>query len=174
MKQESENSELGSLEADLQNANATIRDLIHALGSSKRTDVTGIPEGALAWATAQASTADSERRFAIVVPDLDAAYRHEANLRFFLKGSEPEVLLFTAADTSPLLDVVPDRRAEMHRMATLTHLAEGRPWRVLIVPASALLRRVPPLAYVGPRGHSLLHGQPVDRDELVRELLELG
>ena len=137
-----------SLEAALENANASIRDLVESLGSDGRIDVGSLPMGALDSAIAEAAAAHPDQRFVVVTANLDEAYRHESNLRFLLGDKNGEVLLFTAADTSPLLDVVPDRRAEMQRMAVLAQLAEQQPWRVLIVPASAFLRRVPPMKHV--------------------------
>ncbi len=137
-----------SLEAALENANASVRDLVESLDSDERVDVASVPRGALDWAIAEAASSQPGRRFVVVTADLEEAYRHESNLRFLLPGDSGDVLLFTAADTSPLLDVVPDRRAEMQRMAVLAQLAEEQPWRVLIVPAPALLRRVPPVGHV--------------------------
>ena len=163
-----------SLEAALQTANASIRDLVEKLGSDERIDVASIPAGALGWAIAKAADAHPERRFVIVTADLDEAYRHESNLRFLLANGNTDVLLFAAADTSPLLDVVPDRRSEMQRMAVLAQLAEQQTWRVLIVPAPALLRRVPPIGHVKSGLLSLEIGERIEREELVRRLLELG
>jgi transcription-repair coupling factor (superfamily II helicase) len=163
-----------SLEAALENANAPIRDLVAALGSDDRIDVASIPRGALDWAIAETASAHPDRRFVIVSADLEEAYRHESNLRFLLPAENADVLLFTAADTSALLDVVPDRRAEMQRMAVLAQLAEEQPWRVLIIPAPALLRRVPPVAHVKSGLLSIEIAQQLERDDLVRRLLELG
>jgi transcription-repair coupling factor (superfamily II helicase) len=163
-----------SLEAALENANASIRDLVESLGSDERVDVASLPMGALDWAIAEAAAAHPEQRFIVVTASLDEAYRHESNLRFLLGDKNGEVLLFTAADTSPLLDVVPDRRAEMQRMAVLAQLAEEQPWRVLIVPASAFLRRVPPMKHVQSGLLSIEIAEHIERDELVRRLLELG
>jgi transcription-repair coupling factor (superfamily II helicase) len=163
-----------SLEAALQTANASIRDLVEKLGSDERIDVASIPAGALGWAIAKAANAHPGRRFVIVTADLDEAYRHESNLRFLLAGGNTDVLLFAAADTSPLLDVVPDRRAEMQRMAVLARLAEQQPWRILIVPAPALLRRVPPVGHVKSGLLSIEIGERIEREELVQRLLELG
>jgi len=163
-----------SLEAALENANASIRDLVESLGSEERIDVASLPMGALDWAIAKSAEAHPERRFVVITANLDEAYRHESNLRFLLGDKNGEVLLFTAADTSPLLDVVPDRRAEMQRMAVLAQLAEQQPWRVLIVPASAFLRRVPPMKHVQSGLLSIEIAEHVERDELVQRLLELG
>ncbi len=163
-----------SLEAALQSANASIRDLVAALGSDDRIDVASVPVGALDWAIAEAASAHPQRRFVVITADLDEAYRHESNLRFLLPGGDRNVLLFTAADTSPLLDVVPDRRAEMQRMAVLAQLAEQQPWRVLIVPGSALLRRIPPLSHVKSGLLSMELGEQLERDALVEHLSELG
>jgi transcription-repair coupling factor (superfamily II helicase) len=163
-----------SLEATLENANASIRDLVDSLGSDKRVDVTSLPTGALDWTIAEAAAAHPEQQFIVVTANLDEAYRHESNLRFLIGAKNAEVLLFTAADTSPLLDVVPDRRAEMQRMAVLAQLAERQPWRVLIVPASAFLRRVPPVGHVQSGLLSIRVAEQLDRDDLVERLLQLG
>ena len=163
-----------SLEAALENANASIRDLVESLGSDERIDVASLPAGALDWAVAEAARAQPEKRFILVTASLEEAYRHESNLRFLLGDENGDVLLFTAADTSPLLDVVPDRRAEMQRMAVLAQLAEQQPWRALIVPASAFLRRVPPVEHVRSGLLSLEIAQQIERDDLVRRLVELG
>ena len=163
-----------TLEATLQTANASIRDLVQRLGHDTRVDVAGIPIGALGWALAQAARASAELRFMIVTANLEEAYRHEANLRFLLEGNDDEVMVFTGADTSPLLDVVPDRRAEMHRMAVLDRLADDRPWRVLIIPAPALLRRTPPRSYLDASLQTLTLGQRIERDEIVGLLQKLG
>ncbi len=163
-----------SLEAALENANAPIRELVESLGSDARIDVASIPRGALDWTIAEAAAAHPDRRFVVVAPDLEEAYRHEANLRFLLPDGNDDVLLFAATDTSALLDVVPDRRAEMQRMAVLAQLAEAKPWRVLIVPASALLRRIPPVDHVKSGLVSIEIAQEIERDDLVRRLSELG
>ena len=163
-----------SLEATLENANASIGDLVESLGSDQRVEVTSLPMGALDWTIAEAAAAHPEQQFIVVAANLDEAYRHESNLRFLIGDKNTEVLLFTAADTSPLSDVVPDRRAEMQRMAVLAQLAEGQPWRVLIVPASAFLRRVPPVSQVQSGLLSIKVAERLERDELVERLLELG
>lgn len=163
-----------SLEATLESANAPIRQLVESIGDKDRTDVASIPAGALDWAIAQAASAKSGQRFMLITASLEEAYRHESNLRFLLNDGNGGVLLYAAADTSPLLDIVPDRRAEMQRMAALTQLAEDRPWRVLIVPAAALLRRVPPFEHVCAGVITLEIGQRIERDALVKHLLEIG
>jgi transcription-repair coupling factor (superfamily II helicase) len=163
-----------SLEAALENANASIREVLGSLDSSERVDVASVPAGALDWMLSEAVAAHPDRRLIVITSSLDEAYRQESNLRFFLGDPGGDVLVYAAADTSPLLDVVPDRRAEMQRMATLALLAEETDWRVLIVPASALLRRVPPREYLASNLVSLRLGETLERDALVQRLLSLG
>ncbi len=163
-----------SLEAALEHANASARDLVEAIGSEERVDVASIPIGALGWAIAEAAKSDRERQFVVVTPNLEEAYRHEANLRFLLGAANGEVLLYAAADTSPLVDVVPDRRSEMQRMAVLDRMVERLPWTVLVVPAAALARRVPPRAHVKSGILTIELGERIERDAFVGRLSELG
>ena len=163
-----------TLEAALRDANASVRELIESLGSTERVDVASVPRGALAWTLAEAIAAHGDLRLVVVTADLDEAYRYESNLRFLLGDPNGDVLMYSASDTSPLLDVVPDRRSEMQRMATLVRLAEEAPWRVLVVPASALLRKVPPKTHVASGLVSVEVGDQVERDQLVERLLSLG
>ncbi|MEM7138066.1 MAG: transcription-repair coupling factor [Myxococcota bacterium] len=162
-----------TLEAALENANASIADLVARLAKDDRTDLAGVPPGALAWALARATETDDSLRFVVVTANLDEAHRYEANLGFLLNDDD-EVLVFPGADTSPLLDVVPDRRSEMQRMAVLGQLARDAPWKALIVPAPALLRRVPPRTYLAQSGQHIRPGDAVERDDLVQTLQDFG
>jgi len=163
-----------SLEAALQHANASVRELVQSLDGAERLDVSSLPQGALAWALAEAVGSHPDLRLVVVTAGLEEAYRYESNLRFLLGDPNGDVLVFAASDTSPLLDIVPDRRSEMQRMATLARLAEGSSWRVLLVPASGLLRRAPPRAHVAAGLTSIEIGQRIERDDLVDRLLTLG
>jgi len=82
--------------------------------------------------------------------------------------------VFAASESSPYADVSPDRRAAMSRMATLFHLAHGLPWRVLIVPAPALVRKVVPRSELAKRADRIAAESEIDRDALVRALAEAG
>ncbi|MGB5813340.1 MAG: transcription-repair coupling factor [Polyangiales bacterium] len=163
-----------SLEAALENANTSVEELVARLGGNDRVDVASVPEGALGWALARSLSTNPQARLVIVTSTLEEAYRHEANLRF-LRGADDEgVMVFPGGDTSPLLDVVPDRRAEMHRMAVLSRLTGSRPWQALIVPAPALLRRIPPREYLEAHQHTLAFADRIERDHLVSTLQSLG
>ncbi len=163
-----------TLEATLETANASIRDLVARLHADTRTDVAAVPPGALSWALATAATETPELRQVILAATLDEAYRFQSDLRFLLDGPSDQVLLFPGSDTSPLLDIVPDRQAEMHRMAVLSRLARGEHWHILIVPAPALLRRIPPRDVVETRQRTLGVLDQVEREDLVLQLQELG
>jgi len=119
----------------------------------------------------------------VVTADTDEARRIAADVAFF--GGSPEgeeaaeegrgdVLLLPATESSPYAEVAPDRRAAMARLATLFHLSQGLPWRVLIAPATALARRVIPRAALSPRCDLVQAEELVDRDALIRGLVEGG
>src|SRR6185312_5379868 len=104
-----------------------------------------------AGAAVAAAVAREGRRVVFVTADLESARRAAEDVGFFVRGAadddaedtgEGDVLVFAASESSPYADVSPDRRAAMSRMATLFHLAHERPWSVLVVPASALVRKV--------------------------------
>lgn len=163
-----------SLEAALQDANTSIRELVESLTKAERVEVASLPTGALDWTLAEFAATTRDQKLVLVTANLEEAYRHEANLRFLLGDPNGDVLLLAAADTSPLLDVVPDRRSEMQRMAVLARLAEGTAWKVLLVPAPSLLRRVPPRTHVASHTRHLAAGERVDRDALIDRFVALG
>jgi transcription-repair coupling factor (superfamily II helicase) len=84
------------------------------------------------------------------------------------------VLVLSMPDASPYADLNPDRRGAMVRMATLSHLATGRPWDVLVVPPAALVRKLVPPDAVKAATHHIQKEQELARDLLVRDLLDAG
>ena len=151
-------------------------DLLESLATQRRTDVSGLPPGALALLLARAALPEPT---IVVVDDGATAARMAADLTFFV-GATPEdqtlgqVLSYPAVETTPYLPVAPDRRAAMDRMAVLHHLATSLPWRFLVAPAPALLRRVPPRAAVASRSVVVRAEDEIDRDSLVRTMIEGG
>jgi transcription-repair coupling factor (superfamily II helicase) len=152
------------------------------LGTARgRVDVSGMRGSASAVVVA--AMARKERRSIIAVTaDLDAARRLADDLGFLLRAStdesedtgEGDVLVLAASESSPYADINPDRRAAMARMATLAHLAEKRPFRVLVVPAVALVRKVVPRAVVRAHVARVTAEAELDRDALVKTLSEAG
>ena len=114
------------------------------------------------------------RRVVVVTADADAARRFADDTRFFLAAPEDSVLVFAAHESSPYADVNPDRRSAMLRMAVLARLASAESWSVLVVPASALARKVVPRATVEKHTHRILVDTEIDRDRLAIQLSEAG
>jgi len=149
-----------------------------------RLDVAGVR--GCASAAVAAATARAGRRVVLVTPDIESARRAAEDVGFLVRGArdedvgeaeetgEGDVLVFASSETAPRADVSPDRRAAMSRMATLFHLARGRPWRVLVVSAGALVRKVVPRAALAGRADRIAVDSEIDRDGLVRSLSESG
>lgn len=161
---------------------ARLREVASAArGLRGRLDVAGV-RGSSGAAIVASIARDGARRVVLVTPDLDDARRVADDVAFLLRGGvevdeetgEGDVLVFAASEASPYADVSPDRRAAMSRMATLFHLAHGRPWSVLVVPASALARKVVPRAALGTRADRIVAEEALDRDALVVRLAESG
>jgi transcription-repair coupling factor (superfamily II helicase) len=146
-------------------------------------DVAGV-RGSAAAALVGAIAHVGDRKVVMVTADLEAARRLADDIGFVLRGvidedaveetGEGDVLVFAASETSPFADVSPDRRSAMSRMAALFHLASDKPWRVLIVPASALARKVVPRTVVREHGHLVAAETEIDRDALAARLVESG
>src|SRR5215469_6732106 len=148
--------------------------------AAERLDVAGV-HGSAGPAVA-AAIARAGRRVVFVTSDLDSARRAAQDAGFLVRGalddeaeetSEGDVLVFAANESSPYADVSPDRRAAMSRMATLFHLAH-RPWRVLVLPAAALVRKVVPRAVLEKRAEKIVAEDELDRDALLRRMSEAG
>ena len=160
---------------------AKLDEIPAALSRRARVDVTGV-RGCATAAVVAALVEKGKRQVVLVVSDLDAARRAADEVGFFLKERVEEseetgeggVLVFAANDTSPYADVNPDRRAAMGRMSTLAHLAMKRPWRVLVVPAAGLARKVPARAEVALHTRSIVAEEEMDRDALAAHLVEAG
>ncbi|MEO6420662.1 MAG: transcription-repair coupling factor, partial [Polyangiaceae bacterium] len=149
-----------------------------------RADVSGLKGSAGAAVTATlAKDSAPNARVVVVTGDLDSARRMADDMGFFLRGALDEaeaedsasgdVLVLSVAESSPYADVNPDRRAAMSRMATLSHLAH-LPWRVLVVPASALVRKVVPRSVFEKNTARIVAEQELDREALLKQLSEGG
>ncbi len=145
-----------------------------------RLDVAGVRGCGVA--AGAAATSRAGRRVVLVVEDLESARRTAQDVGFFLGSGredaedtgEGDVLVLAASESSPYADISPDRRAAMSRLATLSHLAQGRPWRVLVVPASALARKAVPRADLAKRSILLAKDSEIDRERFLRTLADDG
>jgi transcription-repair coupling factor (superfamily II helicase) len=164
------------LTEQLAGASTDAHAVTRAIARENRVDLATLPRGALALLLAQAAQ-EHERRFLVLTPDAQTAQKLEADLRFFASdGVEGlgNVLHYPGADTTPFVDVAPDQRAAMDRLSVLFHLSQQLPWRALIVPVAAALRRVPPRAAIERRCARVAVADIVDREALITLLIEGG
>jgi transcription-repair coupling factor (superfamily II helicase) len=153
--------------------------------ASPRLDIAGVRGCADALIIATLARAGGPPVVA-VAEDVDAARALAKDVRFLLgpTAASPDgddemsdgdhVLVLTTSESSPYADVNPDRRSALSRMATLGHLARERPFRVLVVPATGLARKLVPRAVVRDHTHRVVTDADLDRDGLVRALTEAG
>jgi transcription-repair coupling factor (superfamily II helicase) len=131
-----------------------------------------------------ATLAKRGARVVLVTADADGARAAARDAASFLgsdgldagDGDDPTdmVHVLAPAESSPWSEVGPDRRGAQLRMATLTHLASGRPWSVLAMPATALARRVVAPADVRARTAQIEVPSQIDQEDLVRRLAACG
>ena len=144
-----------------------------------RIDVAGVRGAADAALIAELARAGP---IVVVSEEPDHAARLAGDIAFLLgkKGGDEDddedaaVLVLTMPDASPYADLNPDRRGAMVRMATLSHLASDRPWDVLVVPPSALVRKLVPPRVIRAATFHVRKDDELARDMLVRDLLDAG
>ena len=169
-----------SLEAGLARADLTLPEALTRFAETRRVDLSGLPPGAAARFLAAAQQALGP--IVVLTGDGDAASRMVSDLSFFAprdesgtraEGDLSETLLFPALDTTPFLEVAPDRRTAMDRLAVLFHLARELPWRFLVAPGAALTRRVAPREAVLARSMLIEREGECEREELL-DVLSAG
>jgi transcription-repair coupling factor (superfamily II helicase) len=114
----------------------------------------------------------SKKPVVCITEDNDAAARLASDLAVLAGEDEAGggVLVFPAHEVTPFAEVNPDRRAAMSRVAVLFHLAQKLPFRFLLVPAAALLRKVIPPSLVKKHAVLVKAEEELDRDALTRAL----
>lgn len=156
-----------------------------------RIDVAGVRGSADAALIAALAREPRTPPVCVFTEDADTARRLAEDVRFLLgrtggtagTGGDAaeddledgdDVLVLSMPESSPYAEVNPDRRGSMGRMATLAHLAAKRPFRVVVAPASALVRKVLPSAVVKAHTYRVAHEEELDRERLVRDLADAG
>jgi transcription-repair coupling factor (superfamily II helicase) len=170
-------AEQQALEAGLVRANVTLAQAAKQLAGRERLDYAGLPGGSLALLLAEGARKGTPPLL-IITADQDSAFACAQDLAFFGVANEGEdalpVLRFPASDASPYLNVAPDRKSAMERVAALCHLGHGLPFHFLVAPVAALLRKVAPRKELTKRSRQIRLTDIVDRDELVALLAECG
>jgi transcription-repair coupling factor (superfamily II helicase) len=125
-----------------------------------------------------------QRMIVYVAPDADGAEAAARDLRYLLNDpgagwpeaspEERRVRVLLPSESSPYEQVHPDRRAAMHRLATLTALAQKRRFGFLVTSARALVRRVVPSVPLAAAARELAQGQEIDLEELSAALVAAG
>ncbi len=172
-----ETTSFATLESGLLRANARVPEVLAAIAKQRRVDLGGLAPGALAYVLGK-----SPRPALVLTADLESARRMASSLGFFAgegddaadQDDPASVLLYPSSETSPYLDVAPDRRASMDRLACLFHLAQELPLRFIVAPIAAAIRRAPPKFAIAGRSRVVKAEDELDRDELVRILVEGG
>ena len=166
-----------------------LADIAARAAQSSRLDVAGV-RGCADAVTIAALVRAGGPPVIVVAEDVDAARALAKDVTFLLGpggaaardanedlddlSDGDSVLVLTTSESSPYADVNPDRRAALSRMATLGHLAMGRPFRVLVVPATGLARKLVPRDVVRAHTRRVVANADLDRDALVRQLGESG
>jgi transcription-repair coupling factor (superfamily II helicase) len=135
----------------------------------------GLPGGSAALAVAGAARRH-EGLTLVVTADPAAAAQLETELRFFLAGETEAVIpILHLPDWetlpydlfSPHQDIVSER---LRALSLLPHTRRG----VLVAPATTLMKRLPPPAFIAGNSFRFAVGDRIDRDQLRRTLEQAG
>ncbi len=149
----------------------SIASAVTAICGRDASAVAGLRGSAAAYLVAELARLGAQ----VVVLSLDDDGKQLADdVAFFGRGSLSPILHLPSYDNSPYVDVSPDRRSAMARMACLAHLVSGRAWSVLSMSASAWLRRVVPRSVINTHVVTLSVEETIDRDGLVKQMASMG
>lgn len=151
---------------------ARVRDVLAHVEKHALTVVGGATGGAVPLLAAELA---SSLPLVVVCADSDSAKRFADDVAFFL-GDAQSVLQLPAPESSPYADLSPDRRAAMTRLGTLARLVapHAAPFKVLCVPASALVRKFVPRTAILSHTVRVTAEDELDRDALIVTLTESG
>ena len=131
-----------------------------------------VAPGAVAYLAAQLCKRDGVR-VVLVVPDADDVARRVDDVKSWL-GEAAVVRGLLPQEASPWAQVSPDRRAAVARLGVLAELALGQPIDALVVPASALVRKMVPRAVVASCTQRVAVDAFLDREVFAKDLAEAG
>ncbi len=143
-----------------------------------RVDVTHAPLGALSYALASAVGQD-QKPCLICTPDEASARHLAADLRFMLGASDASVdqspvVLLPAPDTTPFVQVAPDRRVTMDRLSALARITRDTTWRFWVSSVTGLMRLLPPPSAIAARSYLVEAEGELDRDAFLLALVSGG
>ncbi|MEO8215736.1 MAG: transcription-repair coupling factor [Acidobacteriota bacterium] len=145
------------------------RALRSSLAGGVQITATSLEARALFLATLQESSA---RRVALIVPGDSTLQELESALRLFHPHSEC-VAVYPAPTLSPYQEIPPSLSVLRDEIRTLGMLLHSKV-ELLVVPARALFRRLPPPDQFAGRTLSFATGADLELHELLRQLLENG
>jgi transcription-repair coupling factor (superfamily II helicase) len=140
-------------------------------GPGSRRDWAGLPAcgHALGLATLRAAQPGF---WLVIVPSVARAENLEAELRYFA-GDGPRIALFPDSEVLPYDTFSPHQDLISRRLTVLRDVAAGRV-DTLLVAASTLLPRLPPVRYIGGYSVSLARGQKLRPEQLRLQLETAG
>jgi len=129
--------------------------------------------GAASGLAVASAAAQHQGMLLVAAQDVQSAARLEAELHFFLAGSDLQVLGFPDWETLPYDIFSPLPELISQRLLTLHRLAEVRRG-VLVVPVPTLLQRLPPRDYLEAHTLAIEVGDTLDSDRFRRRLERAG
>ena len=130
--------------------------------------ISGLRGSSPAWLT---SLVAGDTTCCCILADEHLVPIFEQDLRLF---TERRILTYPGYEIPPYTPLSPDQQTTAARLATLYHLHQGGPGKILVTSAEALMRRVLPVAVLSRSAELIGRGEDCDQEQLRRTLQILG
>lgn len=135
--------------------------------------ITGAEGGALAFLLASAS-ATTDRPFVVITTDEKRARELAALFQTLSPCPDEEIVTLRPLDTLPYSGMSPSRNQLMDRATSLFRIVTHRDLRLILIPAMALMDRLPPRRAMSEWHHHLKTGDTLSPEPFARRLIEGG
>jgi len=156
----------------------TIEELLGRVKSgASRISISGLHGSSLAYLAARVALAVPDRPILVVASDRKRAFRLYEDLVFYTgendKNSNARIRYYPSDEVLPYSEMLPDRGTLQTRLGCLLQLQQELS-PVLVMPAAALIRKVPPQMELSQRSDFLEMAEDIDREKLLERLVTGG
>lgn len=151
--------------------------ITHVRQGARQIATSGLYGSSLAYVLSQLCQNITKHPTVVVTPDAQRANQLYDDLSFFMgeqgQLSHSKVRYYASDEVLPYSEMMPDRGAVQSRLRGLLQIQLNMP-TILVMPASALIRKVMPRTALGRRSDLIQVTEELELDDFLRRLTESG